>query len=97
MITNDVDRYPDHPSTTKEEVMTRLARIWTGRRTAAGFLLSTLLLGVAACASSRATTGTATAGDVSTTPSGTSTAASSSDPRVGLAGGLFDARRQLPW
>ncbi len=91
MITNDVDRYPDHPSTTKEEVMTRRARIWSGRRTAAGFLLSTLLVGAAACASSRAGAQVTPGTDISTTPSGTSTAASSSDPRVGLAGGLFDA------
>jgi len=53
-------------------------------------LLATTLLGTAACASSRAGTGVATPGsDVSTSPVGT--AASSSDPRVALTGGLFDA------
>jgi len=64
-----------------------------GRPTAARYfslLLATAVLGTAACASSRASSGVATPGsDVSTSPVGT--AASSSDPRVGLAGGLFDA------
>ena len=64
-----------------------------GRPAAARFftiLLATALLGTVACASSRAGAGVATpGGDVATSPVGT--AASSSDPRVGLAGGLFDA------
>ncbi|MGH7588457.1 MAG: LVIVD repeat-containing protein [Gemmatimonadota bacterium] len=56
------------------------------------FLLSVLLLGTSACASSRASTGQATPGSsMPASQSGTSAASSSSDPRVGLAGGLFDA------
>ena len=74
--------------------MTRFARPRSGGRQAAArlgsLLLGTLLLGSAACASSRASSGVATpGGEVATSPVGT--AASSSDPRVGLEGGLFDA------
>ncbi|MGH7564565.1 MAG: LVIVD repeat-containing protein, partial [Gemmatimonadota bacterium] len=74
--------------------MTRVAQPWSGGRPAAArlcsLLLSTLLLGVAACASAGAGSGAATPGsDLSASRSGSST--SSSDPRVGLAAGLYDA------
>jgi hypothetical protein len=77
----------------RKEVMTPVAEPWSGGYLAArlsSFLVALTVLGTIACASSRAGTGVATTGDdVSTTPVGT--AGSSSDPRVGLEGGLFDA------
>ncbi|MGH7556408.1 MAG: LVIVD repeat-containing protein [Gemmatimonadota bacterium] len=74
--------------------MTPVAQSWSGGRPAAArlctLLLSTLLLGTAACASAGAGSGAATPGsDLSASRSGSSTP--SSDPRVGLAAGLYDA------